>query len=400
MPQQQQQQQEQQRPPPPRGALGLNYNGQLSWISHSEIRQMGASWVRGFINMHSLPSPPAEDPNLAALLGAADAGLGTVLSLKWDYTCRDFPGAGTRELRAELCALERVLRVVGERVDVLVLGNEPFVEARPEQRGDPLNCFYEAVAEAAIAFFFPSSSSSSSSCDPANPKPKPRPRLYTGALNRLDLPARRTPAVERMLAFTAARPDLDGVDLHPHTREPGAHATMVRWALARLRPDQSFLATEFSMVWCWKAHMRDVVAPIPASTLTSSASNETPHPDLDLTLNLHPGARVHEVLDAMIASPTTPQQWRAFLSAQPWYATHQHFLRDTVRLYRSTGRLAVATYPYSPMRDRAQPLGPDGVPWLLNGVYAPSTVRREPGGLRPEGWPWGQEFRCAVAEGP
>ena len=360
-----------QQRPLPRGELGLNYNGQLAWIDHEEIRQMGAAWVRGFIDMQGLPHNPAEDRHLAALLGAADAGFRTILSLKWDYAARELPGPDSAGFAAARDALDRVLRAVAGRVDVLVLGNEPFVETRPAQAGEPLNVFYEALADAAIRFFFHA----------GHAAPAAAPRLYMGALNRLDLPARRTPAVQRMLRFTASRPELDGVDLHPHMREPGGHETMVRWALARLRPDQTFLATEFSLVWCWKAHMGDVAASAPH------------HPDLPA------GARVHEVLDAAIRAPVSAAQWRGFLAREPWYAARAGFLRDAVRLYRGTGHLAVATYPYCPMRERARPLGPDGVPWLLNGVYAPSTVRREPGAPRPEGFPWAEEFRCAVAEG-
>ena len=350
---------------PPKGALGLNYNGKLTWIDHDEIRHMGATWIRGFLDMHS---PECEqDRNLAALLGAADAGFGTVLSLKWDYAARDFPAPGSPEFAAELRALDRVLRAVVGRVDILVVGNEPFIEAKPAQAADGrLNVFYEALAEATINFCSAAAAEATT-------------RLYMGALNRLDLPARRTPAVERMLRFIASRRELDGVDLHPHTPTGAGQGAMVNWALERLRPDQEFLATEFSLVWQWKRHMGDA----------ASAEHRTRH-------GLRDGTRVWEVIDAAVREPVPPARWRHFLAHEPWFAEHRGFLAETVRLYRATGRLAVATYPYCPMRDRKQPFGPDDTPWLLNGVYAPSTVSHEPGGPRPEGFPWAEEFRRVV----
>lgn len=350
----------------PRGALGLNYNESLIWINHGEIRRIGTNWIRGFIDMHQIDSSHLEqDRNIEALLGAADAGFKTILSLKWNYADREFPIAGSPELAAELQVLDRLLQVVMGRVDILVIGNEPFIEAQPGQTGEPLNIFYETLAKAVFGF------RNVHRGDAATPT-----RLYMGALNRLDLPDKRTPAIERMLDFIASRPELDGVDLHPHMSTFAGHKSMVDYTVGRIRPDQTFLATEFSMIWHWKKHMGDV----------ASAHFRTRY-------GLPDGTKVYQVIDSALGQPMPFEQWQDFLSHEPWYMEYSHFISDAVRFYRSTGRLAVATYPYCPMRERKLPLQESEAPWLLNGVYTPSTVQREPGAPRHENFPWANEFR-------
>lgn len=80
------------------GALGANYNEALTWIDHAELQGVGAQWIRGFVDMHRFDSlHPHQDPNIKALFRAIDAGFKIILSLKWDYLERDFPGGGSPE---------------------------------------------------------------------------------------------------------------------------------------------------------------------------------------------------------------------------------------------------------------------------------------------------------------
>lgn len=355
----------------PRGALGANYNEHLVWINHEELRRVGAQWLRGFIEMHSVNvAQPTKDPNIAAILRASDAGFKTILSLKWNYHHRDFPGAGSPELAEELSRIEPVLRAVWGRVDIVVIGNEPFVEAKKNQRGRRLSDFYQTMAEAVIGF--------------RNAQPGPdatATRLYMGALNRMDLPDRRTPPVERMLRFIAARPELDGVDLHLHIPHMQGQRAMLDWCLARIRPDQTFLATEFSMVWHLKRHVGQDVSDYYRDKY-----------------RLAPGTKVYQVIDAAIRDPMPAEQWRDFLQHEDWYRPAGDFIREAMAIYRATGRLHVATYSACPMRKRRHPFLPTDTPWMLNGIMMPSTVRLQEDGTAAENFPWANEFRLAQSE--
>src|SRR5690625_6524463 len=78
-----------------------------------------------------------------------------------------------------------------------------------------------------------------------------------GALTRLDLADRHTPAAERWMTFIRETPELEGVDIHPHVEHPDAVQPFLDYILPRMRADQTFLVTEFSLVWHWKAHLRN-----------------------------------------------------------------------------------------------------------------------------------------------
>ncbi|KAJ5946801.1 hypothetical protein N7454_003640 [Penicillium verhagenii] len=347
------------------GALGANFNEKLTWINHGELDHVNAHWIRGFIDMHQIDTlNAAQDPNLQALFKAIDAGYKTILSFKWNYTNLDFPNVNSAAIATELERLNRVLPVVMDKVDILVIGNEPFIEVQQGHADTRLNIFYETLADTVIRFRNTHSGNST--------------RLYMGALNRLYLPAKRTPAVERMLRFISSRPELEGVDLHPHMPTLEGHKVMLEYVLSRIRPDQRFLATEFSLVWHWKKHLSDRVSGAFCARYGFPA-----------------GIKVHEVISAAMQNPWPYVQWEEFLMQEPWYMQCRSFITDAMSLYRATERLEVATYSFCPMRLRKLPLPANGDPWMLNGVYAPSTVQVRPDGSRSENFPWAEEFRRA-----
>jgi hypothetical protein len=349
---------------PALGALGANFNENLNWLDQSELQRINTSWVRGFIDMHQINIQQArENANIKSLYSAIDAGYNTILSFKWNYTNLDFPKPGSQEHTAEIETLSRLLDIVMNHVDIIVIGNEPFIEAKPEQTDSRINIFYESLAEVVIS-------------RKALPGPK-NTRLYMGALNRLDLPVKRTPAIERFLQYIASKPELDGVDLHLHIPGLAGHKSMLDYALSKLRPDQKFLATEFSLVWNFKQHMADTVSK-----------------EFCTKYGFRIGTKVCEVLSAGISNPMPLEQWVEFLRGEKWYAGVQGFIVQAMEMYRATGRLEVATYGLSPMRHRKKGFVVGDTPWLLNGVFAPPTVRTGNSGERCENWPRADEFRA------
>lgn len=73
-----------------------------------------------------------EDTNLQALFKAIDAGYKTILSLKWNYSQLSFPVIGAADHTIELQHLDAVLNVVMDKVNILVIGNEPFIEVQKQ----------------------------------------------------------------------------------------------------------------------------------------------------------------------------------------------------------------------------------------------------------------------------
>jgi hypothetical protein len=347
------------------GALGANFNQDLAHLDYSELRRARTRWVRGFYAM-----PDADDGAIAEqepvkiILDAHRRGYGTVFSLKFPLGQSAVPAPGSSEMAVWLARLDAVLPLVINKVDILEIGNEPFIESRLEDRNDTLNVFYETVAQRVIDY----------RAKLSRRHREPRTRLYMGALNRLDLEANLTPAVERWLSFVKATPELDGVDIHPHVPSADRIPAFLDYVLPRIRPDQTFLVTEFSLVWHWQQHLTD--------TIPADFADRYEYPTDTL---------VWELIGDAIAKPFPQHQWDDFLNSSPWF--ERDFLVDTVQRFRATGRLAVATYGFRQDDLMTQNWGPNKAPWLFNSVIAPYTVQPDRFGRAGVTTAWLDSFR-------
>lgn len=353
-------------PLPALGALGANYNENLDQVNYRELRSARASWVRGF---YALPEadqvPPEQSDSIRVIRELHERGFKTVLSLKFPKAGVAFPQPGSPEMAAELSRLDRVLPLVLGTVDIITIGNEPFIESMPSQRDQRLNEFYETVARHVIE-------ARAEYCDaPCST------HLYMGALNRLDLPENRTPAAERWLAFVRETPEIEGVDLHPHVPDEARNQAFLDYTLPRLRPEQTFLVTEFSLVWHWQQHMTDR---IPATFAQR--------------YGYAPDVQVWQVIGEAIEHPFPSQKWNDLLSQSPWFESKKHFLRDEMARFRDTGRLAVATYGFRQIPSMTAGWSATKTPWLLNSVFATLTVQPRDDGMSTPGYAWITDFRA------
>lgn len=371
------------RVPAPDGALGANVNEDPGGLRLAQLRALSAGWLRGFVPVPEADRGPVEQqPSVAALLRAHRHGYGTVLSLKFPYRDQALPRPGTARMAAELARVEKIAHAVLGSVDILVIGNEPFLESRTDERDGPaVNLFYEHVARHLIAYRarrFPERSGK-----PAGGGADRRTgegggaRLYLGALNHLDRPGRRTGATRRWLEFARREPEIEGVDIHPHVASLSAAQQYLDYVVPRLRDDQRFLATEFSLVLNWRRHLRDR---IPGGFARRYGAD--------------PDTRVWQVLKEAVERPFPQEKWDAFLAMSPWFHENRHYLRDQVGRFRATGKLAVATYGVVQAEAMVRDIGPDKQPWLLNSLYANRTVRTPDGGLPGRNRAWCEDFRA------
>lgn len=352
--------------PPPENVLGANFNGAKDWSDFGQLRDVSATWLRGFFPVPDADKGVvADQPVVRTVLSAAQQGYGTVLSLKFPYYEQPIPVPGSAAMATALKRLDKVLPAVMGEVDILVVGNEPFIECRQEDRNTPkLNAFYEAIAHRVIAF------------RDQHGGPSNKTKLYMGALNRLNDPAWRTAATDRWMSFTRDTAALDGVDIHPHVAALEAVQPFLDYVLPRLRDGQTFLALEFSLVHHWRAHLSDPISGAFAAKYGIPATT-----------------RVWEVIADAIRRPFTQQKWNDFLALSPWFANRRHFLRDAVQRFRATGRLAVATYGVSQDAAMVANFGPTSTPWLLNSMFCPYTVQPGSGGLPGRNTAWTTSFR-------
>lgn len=349
-------------------ALGANFNEHFEDVDYRDLEKGSAKWLRLFVPMQQLDR--ADKPGaVRTILDAGGRGYKTILSLKWPYPRKDFPKAGTPQFAAEIARLEKLLPQVMGLVDILVIGNEPYIESREGDRDLDLNDFYEAMATHIIAY---RTAHCSENC---------KTRLYMGALNRLDLKRNITASTDRWMAYVKETPELDGVDIHPHIPVIAASKPFLDYVLPRMRPEQKFLVTEFSIVWWWRDNMTKPISPVFAEKYKVPKT-----------------AQNWQIVKAALDEPFAKQHWDDFLAMSPWFETRRHYLRNQMKIFRDTGRLAVATYGYRQGSSMAAEWGPEKTPWLLNSVFAARTVRPNPDGSAQPNYAWIDDFRALQTE--
>ncbi|GGA84469.1 hypothetical protein GCM10011491_09990 [Brucella endophytica] len=356
----------------PQGALGANFNEHLADLRFDELELGRTKWVRGFYAMPLADKKaPMDDPGIRKFLQARERGYGVVLNMKFPFQRRAFPKPGTPQMAREMQRVTKLLTAVMGRVDILVIGNEPFIESRRADRNEKLNAFYEYITKQVIAFRRDNCGANCST------------QLYLGALNRLQRAENHTAATDRWVRYAASELDIKGVDIHPHVASIEDSRPFVDYVLQRLRPDQRFLVTEFSLVRHWKKHLTDVA---PAGFLSR----------YDMASNL----KVWQVIGAAIKSPFPQEKWNDFLASSPWYESRRNYICNQMALFRATERLAVAAHGYIQGPSAAANWGPDKTPWLLNSVFAQQTVRNWPDGTPGRGYAWIGNFRHCAEPNP
>ncbi|WP_078876846.1 hypothetical protein [Streptomyces sp. 150FB] len=355
--------------PPAQDILAANYNKDFDLIDFSQLQAASASWLRGFYVMADADKGGvADQPGIKKLLAAADRGYGTVLTLKFLYhknsttLNQPLPAPGSAAMRTALTELQKVLEVALGKVDIIVIGNEPFYETtEADRQSSRINTFYEALAQHAIA-----------------QRASSRTQLYMGALTAIDDAGNQTPQTDRWVRFAAQTPQLAGVDIHPHVTSMANAKKYVDYTLARLRPDQHFLATEFSLVKLFKQHLTDPIDPGFASR------HRIPR-----------GTPVWQVLKDATQQRFSQDEWNDFLATASWLQAGRDFLTQQIAAFRATGRLAVAGYGITQDKGGASDFNPHKTPWVLNSLFCPLTVQNGKGGLPGENPIWLPEFRDA-----
>jgi hypothetical protein len=354
--------------PPATGALAANVNQDLDRISFDQLAAVSGTWVRGFYPMTNADhGSVATQTGPAKLLTASARGYGTVLNLKFQYAGAPIPVPGTAAMRTAFARLDKVLAATMNKIDIVAIGNEPFLETRAaDSRSPRINAFYEALALRAAQY---RQRRFGSGC---------RTRLYMGALTHLDDPTARTDQTRRWMTFTAKTRSIAGVDIHPHVADASGAQKYLDYVLPWLRADQRFLATEFSLVQLWKAHLGDPVDPHFAAA----------H-------GLRTGTPVWQVVKDTGPHPLDEATWNAFLLSNSWYAANRNYLAEQMERFRGSGKLAVAAYGITQDQSAVRDFGPKSHPWIFNSLFCPYTCRPAPSGLPAQNTTWCPEFRAA-----
>ena len=345
--------------------LGVNYNGAARAYSRPDVRLTEAKWVRAFVDVRKLQRSGAggiaSDPDLDAIARMHEDGYKVILSLKYDFANAPFPSNPTDpDFLALRAFTSELLKRVLPSVEVIVVGNEPFIESNPRNR-EGLVDFYKHMANHVITFDRNSGRHIA---------------LYVGAFNNLESQQARTPAVDGLFRYARNTPGIDGVDLHLHVSSLEQMRSAIEYAKGELGAGKQIISTEFSFKNYFKAQLGRPI-------------------DGEFALRWHvdPSWQVWQYLNFALRTPRSREEWFDFLHRSDWFGAVQSSLADADQLFDRQG-LVVATYA---LRQTQPGLGPHTDPWILNALYCNQTcIPQGPG--RPEPNFWMDSFRARQAD--
>lgn len=326
-------------------ALGVNFNGLLATIDLSDLERTRTRWIRCFVDYFEWQQNPSSfESGFQKLRQAHQAGYLVIVNLKFNFEGKLFP-MGPLETEQLLQDVPALLDKVYSNCDILVIGNEPFIESQKGvQRGEPLIAFYQAAALKVKAYW---------------DRQQHQVPLYLGAYDSIWKSEPWQQQAEPLLEFTRKQRWLQGADLHLHQTENVDIDEAFRFVQPRLRKDQSILITEFSQVNYYLEFNQDF---IPASLILQYG-----RPD---------DWFVYNYLNYALGNPVSLQEWTTFLKDSPWFESKKDYLNVAWGKFQAHPQVAVATYG---MYQSCPPqFTKSDQPWILNPLFANQTVVLDP----------------------
>lgn len=334
---------------PPAQKVGINVNGQFDVMKLENVNRSGTTWVRGFIDFFQFyPSEVAleNDDRIKNYLALKDEGYKNILNIKWNFSNKSFPAAGSDEMTNYKAYLDKLLDKVWSSTDIIVVGNEPFIESKKDERGNKLVTFYQQIANHIKNY----------RADSHHDIP-----IFVGAFNNLYLDGWRTQAVNDLLSFANSNPWIAGVDLHIHHSAIDQINDFIDYVDLRIRDNQKILISEFSI----KDHFR------------SKMGDQIPR-DFAAEFEIDPSTKNYEYLDYVLKQSVPRHEWTSFLSSSYWFENRKHYLWNAYQRFKGYKKFHIATYALR----QSYPLDTDfttnTTPWVLNGLFANRTVQPDP----------------------
>jgi hypothetical protein len=331
--------------------IGVNYNGAFHNYDPTNMATTNTVWFRGFIDYFAFKNGQrnlSTDPDILALEACHNAGYKSVVNIKFDYSNMAFP-ATQSGINSALSYLNTLLAAIYPYCDVIVGGNEPFIESQTYDRGTHLLNFYEAVANNIHTF-------------EANQLRKAP--LYVGAFNNLWNTSWQTTTTANLLAFVKANTWITGIDLHIHHTNASDVTGAFNYAAPKILSTQQIIVTEFSLVHLWNNHMSDL---IPSQLATQ--------------YGVDPATQNCDFLTSAIASPVSLDEWICWLSNSSWYETNKNCITNDFDAFCTYPQFAMAMYAFW-QNQGSFTCGT--TPWELNPIFANQTVVPGSNGL-PQG---------------
>jgi hypothetical protein len=335
--------------------IGVNYNESFQEIRSGELSSCKTKWVRGFIDvlMHYDNQDLNTNARIAQYLTVKDLGYKTVLNLKFNFMTRAYPAVNSTTWNNYINFIDKILDRVIAKTDVIVVGNEPFIESETSTWDEPLNSFYKAAANRVNQYL--------------TARNIQRP-IFVGSFDNMYQSGRQSNAgINNLLAWCKATSWVAGIDLHIHHNNNPEITTVINFVNDKIRDDQRIIITEYSLMKWWRDNLNNDLSSQFIAACNSSASDNIFPPPAGVT-------KVWQYIDYALKNPRKVEEWNAFNQYTPFLEDRKNYLCNSFKLFKATGKFWLATYA---MR-QSYPLNTDFTattdPWILNSLFTPRTV--------------------------
>jgi len=378
--------------------VGVNYNFQTWNYRQAEVDELfaggpGEPQVRAIISVLPLFGQSQkgeaweEDGQIKRLCGGFSDTNVTTVNLRYDFEkfykndpTRRLPLQGETEFEAILAfSAELVDRIKG-CTDVLVVGNEPFLETH-EGDWTRLVTFYIELARKVKTVW-------------TEDNGEVRANLFLGAFESLWLRNNDHRCEgemhgqdfhrEALLRFVRNHSSwITGVDLHLHHRDISQVDTALNWVDSRLGPGQQFLITEYSPAFYYMEQMGEPL----------NETFKSNHSDPEVKTF----TKVHQYLDWALRNQDTWGQYNDFFIKHSAFAAQANYLCQVHDKFTRQPKFRRSFWGITqgvPDGSGYKPFHPDeklrdGLPWFLNPIYVSATVELNADGSaakRPQGY--------------
>jgi hypothetical protein len=335
--------------------MGINLNEQVDVADYQDLADSQTKWVRCFIEVIDVYKAGTldTDAKVAAFNALKSKGYNTVLSLKFNFKKHGFPAVNSADWTNYLNFIQPFLAKVMPYTDVLIVGNEPFIEAERADWNEPLNTFYKAACERTNNYF------------KLNNIQKP---IFLGAMVELFGTANQNDAGHNaMLTFIKSTDYLAGVDIHIHHSAIEEITAALNFVKGKIREDQKILVTEFSLMRHWRNNNNVDISAAFLTKANESTTDKIFPPPTGVTKN-------YQYIDYALKNPRPAEEWYAFWENSPYLFNRRSYLCNASNLYKAAGNVFLAFYALR----QSYPLNTDFTvntdPWVLNGLFMNRSV--------------------------
>src|SRR5690606_16122538 len=166
-----------------------------------------------------------------------------ILNIKWRFHNEPFPDPESAEMQEYIKFLGKILNKFWNKLDVIVVGNEPFIESRSIDRDVHLVNFYKKMTEAVVQYR-------------GNRKFIP---IYIGAFDNIYLQENRRKGFIDLMAYAKSNAEVEGVTVHAHHSTIEELRFSIEYTSDHIREDQKIIITEYSLMKHWRSKSGETV---------------------------------------------------------------------------------------------------------------------------------------------